>query len=73
MTSRIFGDKLKIWDLTLAQTEFAYNSSIHRTIGKAPFAIVYTQVSRQAVDLVKLLGGHGVVLQQRIWLRIGKL
>ena len=29
-------------------------------MGKAPFAIVYTKIPRQAVDLVKLQRGHGV-------------
>ena len=56
----ICGDKPKLWDLALAQLEFTYNSPVHRTIGKAPFSIVYTKTPRQAVDLIKLLGGHGV-------------
>ena len=42
------------------QAEFAYNSSVHRTMGKAPFEIVYTKTPKQAVDLIKLPGGHGV-------------
>ena len=46
--------------MALAQAEFTYNSSVHHTTEKAPFAIVYTQVPRQAVDLIKLPGGHGV-------------
>ena len=29
-------------------------------MGKAPFAIVYTKAPRQAVDLIKLLEGHGI-------------
>ena len=40
--------------------EFVYNSLVYRTTGKAPFAIVYTNKLRQAIDLVKLPGGHGV-------------
>ena len=60
MIRSICGDKPKVWDLALAQAEFAYNSSVHRTVGKAPFAIVYTSMPRQAIDLVKLPGGHGV-------------
>ena len=46
--------------MALAQVEFAYNSLVQRTTGKAPFAIIYTQMPRQAVDLVKLPGGHRV-------------
>ena len=60
MIRSICGDKPNVLDLALVQEEFAYNSLVHRTIGKTPFAIVYTQVPRQAVDLIKLLGGHGV-------------
>ena len=41
-------------------SKFAYNSSVHRTTGKAPVAIIYMKILRQAVDLVKLPGGHGV-------------
>ena len=60
MIRSIYGDKPKLWYLALAQTEFSYNSSVHRTTRKAPFVIMYTKTARQAIDLVKLLGGHGV-------------
>ena len=60
MIRSICKDKLKLWDLALAQAEFAYNSSVHRTTRKAPFVIVYTKTPRQVVDLVKLTRGHGV-------------
>ena len=59
MIQSICGDKPKKWDLSLAQAEFAYNSAVHQTMGKASFAIVYTKAPRQALDLIKLPGGHG--------------
>ena len=45
--------------MALAQAEFMHNSAVHWTIGKAPFGIMYTKALRQALDLIKLLGGHG--------------
>ena len=60
MIRSIYGDKPKLWDSALSHAKFAYNSSVHRTTWKAPFAIVYTKIPRQAVDLVKLPGGQGV-------------
>ena len=59
MIQSISGDTPKLWDLALAQVKFAYNSAVHHTTRKAPFAIVYTKTPRQAVDLIKLPGGHG--------------
>ena len=35
------GKNVKQWDLILPQIEFAYNRSMHRTVGKSPFELVY--------------------------------
>ena len=35
------GKNVKQWDLILPQIEFAYNRSMHRTVGKGPFEVVY--------------------------------
>ena len=35
------GKNVKQWDLILPQIEFAYNRSMHRTVGKSPFEVVY--------------------------------
>ena len=35
------GKNVKQWDLILPQNEFAYNRSMHRTVGKSPFEVVY--------------------------------
>ena len=59
MIRSICGDKPKLQDLALVQVEFAYNSAVHRTMMKVPFATVYTKNPRQAVDLIKLPGGYG--------------
>ena len=56
----ISGEKPKQWDLALSQAEFAYNSSVSRSIGKSLFAIVYYVPPKHALDLVPLLELPGV-------------
>ena len=48
------GDKSRQWDLTLAQTEFAFNNMVNRSTGKCQFAIVYTHTLRLTLDLANL-------------------
>ena len=56
----ISSEKPKRWDLALSQAEFAYNSSVNRSTGKYPFAIVYCVPPKHALDLVPLPELSGV-------------
>ena len=46
------GKNIKQWDLILPQIEFAYNRSIHHSIGKSPFEVVYVANPTDPLDLV---------------------
>ena len=45
------GENLRAWDLVLRTAEFAYNSSVNRTIGMSPFEVVHGYQPRQPIDL----------------------
>ena len=43
---------MRNWDLLLPRAEFAYNSSVNRTIGMSPFEVVYGYHPKKLVDLI---------------------
>nr|GFB00567.1 retrotransposable element [Tanacetum cinerariifolium] len=54
MIRYLCGEKPKLWDVSLAQTEFAYNSVVHSSTRFLPFEVVYKTSPRYVVDLVNL-------------------
>jgi hypothetical protein len=48
------GKNCRQWDSILAQTEFAYNDLVNRSIGKIPFQIFYGRSPKGVVDLANL-------------------
>jgi len=51
----LVGEHIESRDLKLSVAEFAYNSSINRTIGKSLHEIVYGLRPRQPIDLILMV------------------
>ncbi|GJY86263.1 putative reverse transcriptase domain-containing protein [Tanacetum coccineum] len=54
MIRRLYGERPKLWDASLAQANISYNSAVHSSTGFLPFDVVYKTLPRQVVDLVDL-------------------
>ncbi|GKA20163.1 RNA-directed DNA polymerase [Tanacetum coccineum] len=53
-------EKPKLLDVSLAQSEFVYNSAVHSSTRFSPFEAVYKTSPRHGVDLVDLPGKKNI-------------
>lgn len=59
--------KAKHWNHTLPQAEFTYSSEVHNVMGISPFALVYMEVPKHAIDFILLSKEHWAsVVAERI-------
>ena len=54
----LVGENLRAWDLLLPTAEFAYNSSVNRTIGMSSFEVVHGYQPRQPINLIPMASHH---------------
>jgi len=50
----LVGENLRAWDLILPTAEFAYNSSVNRTIGMSLFEVAHGYQPRQPIDVIPM-------------------
>ena len=59
----IYRDRPRAWDQILPQAEFAYNNTIHDSMGMSSFFIVYRNVPHPLLNLAKLPIGNSLIMQ----------